>query len=170
MNSTTDQIPPRRGHLHLLCGKIASGKSTFADQLIQSEQGIIISEDQWLARLFSNELSSMQDYVSYSDRLRAAMEPHILSLLQNNQTIILDFAANTKKQRAWMRSIIEQANCSHILHFLNVADEVCLERLKERNAKGEHDFQASEEQFHQFNAYFTPPSEDEGFSIAIYCE
>ncbi len=166
----TDRVKSGSGHLHLLCGKIASGKSTLAEHLAQSEQSTIISEDQWLAELFKDELNSLQDYVTYSNRLRAAMKPHIVGLLQRGQTIVLDFAANTKGQRAWMRSIIEKSSCSHVLHFLNTADEICLERLKERNARGEHDFQATEEQFQQFSAYFTPPSEDEGFSIAIYCE
>lgn len=164
----TDQANRGKGRLHLLCGKIASGKSTLAERLTRSEQAIIISEDQWLAKLFKDELNTLQDYVTYSARLRAAMEPHILHLLQKDQVIVLDFAANTKGQRAWLRSIIDQANCSHVLHFLNTPDEVCLERLKARNAKGQHDFQASEEQFHLFSAYFTPPSEKEGFSVTIH--
>ncbi|EKT0591735.1 ATP-binding protein [Morganella morganii] len=35
--------------LHFLCGKIASGKSTLAQQLVRGQQAVLLSEDTWLA-------------------------------------------------------------------------------------------------------------------------
>jgi len=42
--------------LHLLCGKIASGKSTLSAQLGALPGSVIISEDDWLATLYANEM------------------------------------------------------------------------------------------------------------------
>ena len=38
--------------LHLLCGKIASGKSTLANTLAAEHAAIVLSEDHWLAQLY----------------------------------------------------------------------------------------------------------------------
>ena len=48
--------------LHLLCGKIASGKSTLAARLGAEPGCIILSEDQWLAALYPDQLHSVADY------------------------------------------------------------------------------------------------------------
>ena len=42
--------------LHLLCGKIASGKSTLAKELATQPSTVIIGEDDWLAHLFPGEI------------------------------------------------------------------------------------------------------------------
>ena len=153
------------GHLHFISGKMAAGKSTQAARLAETEKAIVISEDEWLATLFKEELKSLEDYIRCTKKLRKAMAPHLVALLQSGQTIVLDFAANTKGQRAWVGSIIKEAQCGHSLHFLDVSDETCLERLKARNAAGEHAFQTTEAQFRQFTALFEPPTEEEGFRI-----
>ena len=68
---------PEKPVLHLLCGKIASGKSTLSAKLGSSPGTVIVSEDRWLAALFTNEMQSISDYVQYSLRLRNAMKPHL---------------------------------------------------------------------------------------------
>lgn len=151
--------------LHLLCGKMASGKSTLAAKLVSEPNTIIISEDEWLATLYRDQMKTGADYVRCSSMLRAAIAPHICQLLQSELSVVLDFAANTIDQRNWMRAIVEDSRAAHQLHFLDVPDDVCLKRLRARNVKGDHAFAATEEQFHRFTTYFVPPSEDEGFEI-----
>ena len=68
--------------LHLLVGKIAAGKSTLATELARAPSIVLVSEDAWLAALFGEEMRSVGDYVRYSARLRTAMEPHLIVLLQ----------------------------------------------------------------------------------------
>jgi predicted kinase len=97
---------PEKPVLHLLCGKIASGKSTLSAKLGSSPGTVIVSEDRWLAALFTNEMQSISDYVQYSLRLRNAMKPHLVSLLNAGLSVVLDFPANTQTNREWMMSII----------------------------------------------------------------
>ena len=47
-------------------------------------------------------------------------------------------------------------------------DEVCLARLRARNAGGAHPFAATEEQFRRITAHFAPPSPEEGFNIVTH--
>ncbi|WP_213990383.1 AAA family ATPase [Sodalis sp. dw_96] len=54
--------------LHLLCGKIAAGKSTLAKELAFLPRTLIISEDQWLSRIYPNEMVTVDDYIRCSAR------------------------------------------------------------------------------------------------------
>jgi predicted kinase len=67
-----------------------------------------------------------------------------------------------------MRRVYEQAGANHLLHFLDVPDDVCRERLRQRNAAGTHDFAASDEEFDLITSHFMAPSQDEGFSTILY--
>ena len=154
--------------LHLLVGKISAGKSTLASKLGRSPATVVISEDEWLATLFGEEMHSVSDYVRFSSRLRLAMEPHLISLLQSDISVVLDFAANTVDARAWMREVFEKADCDHRLHFLDVPDDVCRARLCRRNAVGDHPFTVSDEQFDFITGHFVAPSAEERFQVITY--
>ena len=156
--------------LYLLCGKIAAGKSTIAASLASRPATVLISEDHWSAHLFLDELKTLDDYRRYSGRLRNAMGPHVVSLLKAGMSVVLDFPANSAAQRRWMRGIIEEADAAHELHFLDVPDEACKRRLRERNAAGAHPFQTDEANFELFTSYFVPPAPDEGFNVVIHGE
>ncbi|MBT0956367.1 ATP-binding protein [Alphaproteobacteria bacterium KMM 3653] len=151
--------------LHLVCGKIASGKSTLCAQLGAQDGAVVLSEDDWLAGLYGEQMTSLSDYVRCMGRLRGVIGPHIVALLRSGLTVVLDFQANTVESRAWMRGLVEEAGVDHLLHLLEVPDAVCIARLHARNAAGEHPFAASEAQFHQISGYFTAPSEEEGFQV-----
>ncbi len=156
--------------LHLMCGKIASGKSTLAANLGAQDGHVIISEDDWLATLFSDQMTSISDYVRCSNKLQQIMGAHVAALLNAGVSVVLDFPANTVAQRAWMRDILQATHADHQLHYLNMPDKTCIERLHDRNALGEHPFSASEEQFALISKHFVPPTDDEGFNIILHSE
>jgi predicted kinase len=96
------------------------------------------------------------------------MAPHITDILRQGLSVVLDFPANTVHQRAWMKSLIAEAGVPHELHHLDVPDAICKQRLRQRNASGEHQFQVSDEEFAQFTSYFVPPGPDEGFNVIVH--
>jgi predicted kinase len=157
--SSNDQV------LHFLCGKIAAGKSTLATRIAAQPLTVLISEDHWLGHLYPGEIATLDDYVQRSKNLRSAMEPHIASLLAEGLSIVLDFPANTLRQRQWLRGLCDAAEVSHQLHFLDLSDDVCKQRLRKRNAESEHVFQTSDEDFDLFTSHFVPPTASEGFAI-----
>ncbi len=161
-------MPENKITLHMLVGKIASGKSTLAARLGRAPHTIIVSEDEWLASLYSEEMKSLDDYVLYSVRLRATIEPHLICLLQAGISVVLDFHANTLISRQWMQTLIEQVGCSHKLHFLDLPDEICRSRMHARNARGEHVFAPTNKEFDLITSYFVAPTADEGFDIIVH--
>ncbi len=154
--------------LYLVSGKIAAGKSTLARGLAERCSAVLVREDDWLAKLYPDEISTLDDYVRCSARLRGAIGPHVVSLLREDLSVVMDFPANTRKQRQWLRELFEAAEVRHELHFIDAPDELCKSRLRERNESGEHEFQTSEADFDLFTRYFVPPGDDEGFNITIH--
>jgi predicted kinase len=45
--------------LHMMCGKIASGKSTLSAQLAREGAAVVIAEDAWLDVLFADQMQSI---------------------------------------------------------------------------------------------------------------
>ncbi|GHB42333.1 cell division protein ZipA [Pseudovibrio japonicus] len=154
--------------LLLVCGKIASGKSTLLAHQVKEHDAVLIDQDEWLATLFPGELKTLEDFVKYSSRLKQALGPHIVTLLQQGVSVALDFPANTARDRLWLQNLYKAANATHELHFLDIPDEVCKERLWARNKSGKHQFTVTEEQFDQFTKHFQAPSKDEGFNVFIH--
>ncbi|MEM7506740.1 MAG: ATP-binding protein [Pseudomonadota bacterium] len=152
----------------MFCGKIASGKSILALQLSRTNGGVLLSEDKWLEALYFDQMSSGADYVRCSLKLRSAIGPHVVTLLDAGLSVILDFPANTVEQRSWVFEIIEKTGALHQMHVLNVSDDVCLSRLRNRNARDDHAFVVTEKQFRQFSKHFAPPSPDEGFNVVTH--
>ena len=121
-----------------------------------------------MSLLFPTENRTIDDFARLSARLRDAMGPHVVDILRNDLSVVLDFPANTVKWRSWMRSLIDEADVAHELHVLDVPDAICKQRLRQRNAEGEHPYEVSEETYELFMSYFVPPGPDEGFNIVTH--
>ncbi|WP_316162023.1 ATP-binding protein [Bradyrhizobium sp. SZCCHNRI20481] len=161
-------MSPNQPTLHLVCGKIAAGKSTLTAELGHRSATVVVAEDDWLARLYPGEQNTLADYVRNSSRLRSVMGPHVVALLRAGVSVVLDFPANTPASRAWMRSLFEAAGVPHQLHHLDVPDEVCKARLRARNAEGRHAFTVTDEEFDLFTSYFVAPTPEEGFDVIAH--
>lgn len=152
--------------LHFFCGKMAAGKTTLAGKIAADENALLLSEDHWLGTLYPGEIADIDDYIKYSGRIREALGDHIAALLRAGCSVVLDFPANTRRQRSWFRSIIDASGADHILHFIDLSDEACLGQLRERSrGLPEGASFTTEREFHAITAYFDPPSDDEGFSV-----
>lgn len=160
---------PTHPCLHFLCGKAGAGKSTLASALTQAHHAIQISEDIWLARLFGDEMKTFDDYRVYSQRAKTVIGPLVIDLLTAGQNVVLDFPANTRASRAWFRSLYEAAGTDHVLHYIDVPDQVCLQRIDRRNVErpeGSHHLTA--EDFAYISSFFEAPEEAEGFHVQIH--
>ena len=161
---------PQTAALHMVCGKIASGKSTLTARLAAAPRTVLLSEDEWMACLYPNEIHTLGDYVSRTARIRQLLTDHIKTLLAADVSVVLDFPFNTINARTWGTSLFQAVGCEHRLHYLDVSDQICKSRLKTRNMSGEHPFQTSDEEFDQISGYFVPPADSEGFNLIVYDE
>ncbi|MED5621091.1 AAA family ATPase [Ideonella sp. BN130291] len=154
--------------LHLLCGKAGAGKSTLAAALAAEHKAILIAEDIWLIRLYG-PMKSFDDYRLYSQRAKTVVGPLVIDLLRLGQTVVLDYPANTKASRAWLRSLFESAGAAHVLHFLDTPDPLCLRRMGKRNIeRPEGSYHLTQADFDHVSSLFEPPADDEGFKMEIH--
>jgi predicted kinase len=160
--------PVRPTTLYLICGKIGAGKSTLARQLATRPATLLITMDDWMSILFPTENRTIEDFTLLSARLRAVMGPHVIDILRQELSVVLDFPANTVRWRAWMRSLISEANVAHELHVLDIPDAICKERLRRRNNSGKHQYAVDEATYDQFMSYFVLPTADEGFNVVFH--
>ena len=155
--------------LHFLCGKMSAGKTTLSRQLATEHQAVLICEDIWLQRLYPVEISTFEDYLRYSERLKTVVAPHVTELLSQGLSVVMDFPANIPAARLWVRGIFEAANVNHLLHFVNTPNERCIEQLQKRNReKPEGSMEMTVEQFEYITSLFIAPEESEGFRIQEY--
>ena len=152
--------------LMFLCGKMAAGKSTLAKELVRREGAVLLVQDELLDHLFPGEITDIPGFVKYSSRLRNALGPHVCALLASGVSVVLDFPANTRAQRAWFRELFERADAEHELHFVDASDAQCKRQLAERTRHLPAGTPwTTEAEFEAVTAYFQPPSEDEGFNV-----
>ncbi|UWQ18150.1 ATP-binding protein [Jannaschia sp. M317] len=154
--------------LHLMCGKIAAGKSTLSRRLSATPATVLVCEDVWLSTLFGPEMATVSDYLRVSPRLQTVMGPHVVGLLDAGVSVVLDFPANTVGQRAWMRTMVARMDHPHQLHHLDVSDATCLERLAARRAAGTHPFVVTDADFARITSHFAPPTVEEGFTVVTH--
>lgn len=155
--------------LYIFCGKMASGKTTLATQLSEKNSSILISEDVLLASLYPNEISDVSSYVLCAGKLKTAIRPLLVDLLDRGVSVVLDFPANTVQQRKWLKDIVVQSQAQYEFHYLDCPNSVCEEQLLERVIK-EPARHATDtvEIFHAITAYFEPPASAEGFEIITH--
>src|SRR5262245_15216280 len=120
--------------LIFVCGKMAAGKSTLAKELAQRDNAILLVQDEFLDRLYPGEITDIAGFARCSSRLQHALAPHICALLVKGLSVVLDFPANTRAQRAWFRGILDRVNVAHELHFVDASDALCKGQLRVRSA------------------------------------
>jgi predicted kinase len=155
--------------LHFICGRLASGKTTLARRIAAEHGAVLFCEDVWLAKL-TDGIASFEDYLKWSRRCRSVMAPLIVDTLKAGASVVLDFAGNTANERAWVRSLFEQAGAPHHLHVLDVSEDECLARLMGRNRdkpEGLYFASTTAEEFRAICKWFQPPQTEESFVSTI---
>ena len=154
--------------LHLLCGKAGAGKSILATALAAEHKAILIAEVIWLIRLYG-PMKSFDDYRAYSQRAKTVVGPLVTDLLSLGQSVVLDYPANTKSSRLWLRSLFESAGAHHLLHYLATPVELCLKRIDQRNIdRPEGSYHLTRDDFDYVSSFFEAPEDDEGFKVQLH--
>ena len=158
----------KKGNLIFFCGKMGVGKSTYSKKLTSDLNAVFLSEDNWLAAIYPEEIRNFDDYIKYSSRLKPLLKELVRRILNSGVSVVMDFPGNTKKQRAWFKEIFYDDHIPHKLIYLKADDQLCLRRLEQRRRSlPERARFDTEEVFQQVTGYFQAPTDDEGFNIEV---
>lgn len=157
-----------QGKLVFFSGKMGSGKTTLAKKLSNTSDSIYLSEDDMLSTLYPNEIHDINDYKTYSIRIKPFVLTLVKQLIDSGLTVVMDFPANTLKQRAWFKNIINETGVQSSLIYVKASDELCIKHILKRRKEAPHRHRFdNEEMFYKISAYFEPPTEKEGFQIDV---
>ena len=156
------------GTLVFFCGKMASGKTTYATAYAAEHNAVLISEDDWLEALYPAQIHDFDDYLKFSALLRPLLRAHVSRVLRAGASVVMDFPANTARQRKWFVQTAENANAAHRMFHLQASDERCLRQLEQRRIQQPEraKFDTSET-FHLVTSYFEPPTADERLNVEL---
>ncbi|CAA0354573.1 Cell division protein ZipA [Alteromonas alvinellae] len=155
-----------KGTLTFFCGKMGSGKSTKAREIAQKNNAVLLSEDEWLASVYPNKISSLNDYIEYSNLLKPQIKKLVQSMLSAGTNVVMDFPANTLSQRDWFRSIFSEIEAPHNLIYIDLPNADCLKQIeKRRKEQPERSATDTPDMFEQVTKYFMAPIPDEGFNL-----
>ena len=152
----------------MFSGKMGAGKSTKSRQVSQDRNAVLISEDEWLTTLYPNQITSFDDYLYYSSKLKPLIKAHVINILRAGTDVVMDFPANTVSQRKWFKELIYEADAPNELIYLNISNEMCLKQIEKRRIEcPERAAYDTESMFNEVTKYFQEPDDSEGFTIEV---
>lgn len=151
-----------RGALIFFCGKMGAEKSTNSRLVAVERNAVLISEDEWLSKLYPAQITYFDDYIKLSGQLRPLIKVHVQNILKTGASVVMDFPANTKLQREWFNNLSIEVNSEAELIYLKANNALCLKQIAQRAL--EQPSRAAfdtEEMFHHVTKYFEEPDASE---------
>ena len=115
----------------MTCGKLCSGKSTYARKLAEECGAVILSVDEITLTVFRNEAGDMLD--EYVRRIQDYLYGKSLEIAAAGTDVILDWGFWTSAEREYARRFYSQNKVSCELHYLDISDELWKQRIAARN-------------------------------------
>jgi predicted kinase len=160
--------------VHLVCGSIGAGKTTYAMALADRVRGVRFSIDDWMTTLFLKDrppqLSSAWA-VERAARCEAQMWIIADQLVLKRVDVIFDVGLSRREHRDRFRLRAAQAGANSKLHFLDVDAQTRRERVRQRNIQrsGTYTFEVTDDMFDYLENAFESPADDELQGAMIVC-
>lgn len=159
--------------IHLICGPIGAGKTTYAHKVAIKYNAVRFSEDEWLSKLFVPDAPEgllsepMQVVGAWANekyqRCRGQIWIISKQLLDQNVSIVLDGAAANKEQRDAIRKKALDHNVQFQLHYVTSDHKTREKRVFERNKEQGDTFslEVTPDMFAHTESFFEAPEGEE---------
>lgn len=116
----------------MTCGRICSGKSTYAQKLRKEYKAVILSVDEITLALFGNEAGEKLD--EYVERSEKYLFEKSVEIIQTGISVVLDWGLWTKRERTEAREFYNNHGIPCEIHYLDIPDDEWARRIGKRNA------------------------------------
>lgn len=116
-----------------ICGKIASGKTHYANQIKEKENAIILSTDEVTHDLINNEQGEFYDEICL--KVNKYLMKKSVELIKIGCNVILDWGFWTKNNRKETTEYYNSRNIHIEWHYIDIEDELWYKNIEERNRK-----------------------------------
>lgn len=117
----------------MTCGKICSGKSTYAEKLRKEYGAVVLSIDELMTAVLGRELGDMHD--EYVRRCEQYLYKKAVEIALSGTNVILDWGFWKKAQREYAREYFRQQGTDCEFHYIAVSDDEWKKRIASRNAE-----------------------------------
>lgn len=148
----------------LICGKICSGKSTYAEQLrVKNKAAILLSVDEIMLSIFGKYVGERHD--EYCENVQKYLFNKSLELSEIGVNVIFDWGFWQKNEREFAKEFYKSRDIECELHYLDIIDELWKKRIEKRNnavlTGDANTYYIDEGLARKFAAMFEPPSAHE---------
>ncbi|MCX7772405.1 MAG: ATP-binding protein [Clostridia bacterium] len=147
----------------LLCGKICSGKSTYANQIKQKYNAVVLSCDKLMLELFEEQLGDKHRMIL--EKVKSYLYQLAEQIVAANTNVILDFGFWTHSERQSLKQYFAGKGIETELHYIRVSQEAWCGNIEKRNESlknGEtQDYYIDENMKQLFNEQFQEPDDHE---------
>ncbi len=117
----------------ILCGRIASGKSYYANKLKEQNKAVILSVDELMLRLSDSCLGQQHD--DTARRCEAYFYQLAEQMIGSGINVIIDYGYWSKKDRQDAKDYFRKKGMEAELHYLHIPEELRLKQLENRNER-----------------------------------
>ncbi|MBQ9484194.1 MAG: ATP-binding protein [Ruminiclostridium sp.] len=147
----------------MTCGKICSGKSTYARKLRDEYKAVILSVDEITLAVFGQDIGDKHD--EYVEKLEEYLFDKSVEIVETGMNVVLDWGFWRKSERDYARSFYKKHRIACELHYISVSDEEWDRRLEKRNADvtagRTNAYYVDDGLKAKFRVMFEPPEENE---------
>ncbi len=115
----------------LLCGKVCSGKSTYANQIKMNHNAVILSCDELMLELFDEQLGDKHRMIL--QKVKNYLYQLAEKIIVTNTVVILDFGFWTRTERQNTKLYFADKGMNTELHYVKVSQEQWLLNIENRN-------------------------------------
>lgn len=147
----------------MTCGKICSGKSTYAQKIREKYHAVILSVDEITLALFGQNAGEKHDH--YVEMTEAYLYEKSLEIIGAGINVVLDWGFWTAKERECARNYYSSKGIEHEFHYIDISPNEWAKRLEKRNKDVlEHksnNYYVDEGLAEKFGNIFEAPTKDE---------
>ena len=150
--------------VYLICGKIASGKTYYANKLKDKVGGVILSTDEVTYDLIDNEQGEFYD--QFALRVNKYLNKKAIEIVKAGTNVILDWGFWTSKNREEETKYLKNNDIEVEWHYIDINDDDWNININNRNelikeGKGGFDFYVNEGLKKKTSTLFEIPKKDE---------
>jgi predicted kinase len=125
-----------KGKIIAICGKIASGKTYYANTIKEKENAVILNTDELTYSMFDNKQG--EKYTELSERANEYLSKKAVEIAKAGCNVILDWGFWNKIIRKNTTEYFNSKNINIEWHYIDIDDLSWKENIKERNKKIEN--------------------------------
>ena len=146
--------------VHLICGKICSGKTFFCQQLVKETGAVVLSCDEVMLAILGEYLGD--EHEKYTQRTEIWLLQKSLEILQTGIDVILEWGPWTRAGRDRLRDFYASHGVEYETHAICVDDNEWHRRIEKRNHSARNGaYLVDEGLLNKFLSRYEEPGPDE---------